>query len=134
MKIEFFVRGTPRPQARPFFVKGNARPFSPKSETYNRVVQEAEAFLPSAPIDKPVRLTLRFCFFPARGHSNEIFMTGRPDLDNLEKAVMDALTTARIWTDDRLVVQKVASKVHDELKEGVEIKIETLKNWLEYYY
>lgn len=90
--------------------------------------------MPPSPIEKPVRLTLRFCFFPPMGHENRLFLTSRPDLDNLEKAVMDALTTARIWVDDSLVVQKVSSKVYDELKEGVEIKIETLKNWREYYY
>lgn len=41
----------------------------------------------------------------------ENYKTTKPDLDNLEKAVMDALTTAKWWTDDSIVVDKRSVKV-----------------------
>ena len=36
--------------------------------------------------------------------------TGRPDLDNLEKIVTDALTDSGVWRDDAQIVEKVSVK------------------------
>jgi Holliday junction resolvase RusA-like endonuclease len=42
------------------------------------------------------------------------FVEQDPDLDNLEKAVMDALTSAFAWTDDNLVVKKTSEKIYSK--------------------
>ena len=60
-------------------------------------------------------------------HRFEIYKTSRADLDNLEKAVMDALTAAKWWQDDCLVVDKRTVKVWGAC-DGCEILAEELKN------
>ena len=50
----------------------------------------------------------------------EFYHTKRPDLDNLEKAVMDALTKAKWWEDDSQVCVKITKKRYMG-KPGVEI-------------
>ena len=63
---------------------------------------------------------------PATRHF-EVYKTSRADLDNLEKAVMDALTQAKWWMDDCLVVDKRTVKVWGD-QNGCEILAEGLKN------
>lgn len=52
----------------------------------------------------------------------------KPDKDNLEKAVMDALTDAGIWRDDSAVCAGYVEKVYHRAKEsiGCTIFIKTL--------
>jgi len=54
--------------------------------------------------------------------------TNTPDIDNLEKAVYDALSKARIWHDDREVVSVTSSKwyAHLDGEPGVWIKVNRL--------
>ena len=53
-------------------------------------------------------------------------MITKPDLDNLEKAVMDALTGV-CWEDDRLIVGKTSMKeyVEEEMSPRTEITVMT---------
>lgn len=69
-----------------------------------------------APLDGPLKLTIEFVMPRPR---NRIWKTKpmprelhskRPDLDNLEKSVMDALS-GLVWVDDSQVAQKESLKV-----------------------
>jgi len=62
-------------------------------------------------IEGPVRLDLLFAFAQPKGRKRQ-FKISKPDLDNLEKAVMDALTDAGVWCDDAQVVEKHSTKVY----------------------
>jgi Holliday junction resolvase RusA-like endonuclease len=62
-------------------------------------------------IEGPVRLECVFCFAPSRPTKKSQYKISKPDLDNLEKAVMDALTMAGAWVDDSQVVFKLSAKV-----------------------
>ena len=47
--------------------------------------------------------------------SGVIWHKGTPDIDNLQKFVLDAITsTQSIWQDDRLVSSLVSKKVYDQ--------------------
>lgn len=68
-----------------------------------------------SPFDSPVRASMEFLMPRPQSHYQtkkgvrtvrELapeWHTAKPDVDNLAKAVMDALTTANIWPDDKLV-------------------------------
>lgn len=89
-------------------------------------VRDAEAFLsgllapyvPAEPMHGPVYLQIRWCY-PYRKSERksvvraglEIPHTSRPDLDNLEKNLLDVLTRLRFWDDDSQVFTKSTAKV-----------------------
>lgn len=47
---------------------------------------------------------------PKKRGMGRIWRACKPDIDNIEKAVFDALTTAGVITDDRQIVRTTASK------------------------
>lgn len=46
--------------------------------------------------------------------AGKIGHTVKPDVDNLSKQLLDAMTRLRFWEDDRQVVELVARKWYDE--------------------
>ena len=64
--------------------------------------------------NQPLRLDLAF-YHPRpkrllrkKSNPNAIPKTTVPDLDNLEKLIMDCLTQANVWSDDSLVTDKLS--------------------------
>lgn len=88
------------------------------------IVQAAKTIQQKGPIEGPVRLECVFCF-KRSGRKRVGWRIARPDLDNLEKAVMDALTEAGIWLDDAQVAEKASGKV-DGNSDCISIKIKRL--------
>lgn len=130
--IDFFVPGLPKGQPRPraFARKmGNgkfvARVFDAgTAEAWKSSISaEAAQHKPAAPLAGPVRLRILFLMPRPRAHyksghpergltakAPEQF-TGKPDVDNLAKAVMDALTQCGwFWYDDAQVVMLIVRK------------------------
>jgi len=59
------------------------------------------------PKGTPVSVTMKFwmpCPKKIKKAKTE-YVTSKPDLDNMEKAVLDALTTAGVWHDDAQVAE-----------------------------
>ena len=128
MKVEFSVRGDPRPQPRPrAFLRPNAKFASminpPLAEQWKLLVYgAAEQFVPPTPMPGPVTIALDFVFARPKIHFGSGKNSGtqkasapfhhlkRPDLDNLAKAVKDLLTNMRMWADDSVVVSMSATK------------------------
>ena len=127
MKLYIYVPARPEPQARPRanFEKGYM--YSTHPDFFYSVAREAAKKRPAKPFSNAVRLCVRFTYKRPTSRHFEIYKTTRADLDNLEKAVMDALTQAKWWTDDCLVVDKRTVKVWGE-RNGCEILAEGLKN------
>jgi len=129
MTLQFFVPGIPKAQPRPraFFNRrvGQARVYDAGTAEgwKGAVAAAASACRPSRPLDGPLRLDIVFAMPRPRAH----YRTGRfvnelrpdapqhhaqkPDRDNLEKAVMDALTQIGFWRDDGQVCTGFVSKV-----------------------
>jgi Holliday junction resolvase RusA-like endonuclease len=114
------VMGKPIAQPRPRFSMrgGFARAFVPKDHAVhsyrNAIIAEVKRLrLPC--VEGPVRLEVVFSFATQKKSQHGTYRIARPDLDNLEKAVMDALTDAGAWRDDSQVAFKCSTKVHGRI-------------------
>lgn len=133
-------KGQPRARARPFG-KGVYDPGT--ADAWKSDVQRALLpHRPAAPIDTAVRVSVAFCLprpraFSARvralfGGKSRNIPTGRvphlgkPDRDNLDKAVLDAMVSMGFLRDDSVVCAGDISKWHAAEGEapGAEIRIE----------
>lgn len=131
MNLSFFVEGIPRPQPRPRAVvcKGRVRMFTPKSVRGWRDAVYLAALArkkDAGPIAEPVELTVDF-FFSRRKRDNETAATSpmisRPDIDNLAKAAMDAMTEAGLWLDDAQIFSLRTSKWFTNGSPGAAIEV-----------
>ena len=117
-KGAFVCRGRVR-----FYVKKKVR------QSENFLAALLSMHVPDVPFSGPVSLTARW-EFPWRKSERRgtvkagvpIPHTSRPDLDNLEKNLLDVLTRLNFWTDDSLVVEKFTSKCWGP-KPGIDIII-----------
>ena len=138
--VTFFATGTPKGQPRPraFSRGGRAAVYDPGTaegwkgqvalawrDTGHQKMADAPAY----------KVLLRFRFPRPKSHFNSkeelkptapVWFTGKPDSDNLGKAILDALTTLGIWKDDALVVELCVSKKYAEQNSGCMIHIETI--------
>jgi len=110
--VSFCVVGQPVPKARARTVRKGGRTwsFTPKKVTaWEKVVKaEAEKHF-EEPLDGPLSLELVFYLRRPKTRRRETWVATTPDLDNLEKAVLDGFSGV-VYTDDKLVVQKSSVK------------------------
>ena len=142
MNIEFFAAGTPKGQPRPraFAFHGKARVYDCGSAEgwKSEVAIAARSHLPAIPMAGAIRVHLYFRFARPQHHfrkgkhadqrrnSAPRFFTARPDVDNLAKAVLDALTVLGFWHDDAQVESLYVVKNYADMNEvaGCAVKIE----------
>lgn len=79
--------------------------------------------------DEPVILEAEFYLPRPKSRRDDIYCSTKPDIDNLLKSTMDALSQAGIWRDDAQVAAVVASKRYEsENREiGAVIKVTALE-------
>ena len=137
--LRAFVEGVPIPQgsARAFVVKGRAIVTSdnPKLKGWRewlRVNLRSE-WASQDTLRTPCSVHLTFVLPRPKSHlstkgvkaSAPTQMTGKPDLDKLVRAVLDAVTDAGIWQDDAQVVALSAAKAwgNPQEKTGVSVTV-----------
>jgi Holliday junction resolvase RusA-like endonuclease len=116
--IDFMVHGDPKAQPRP---RAFARKFANgaiAARMYDAGTAEgwkglialaARPHKPAAPIEGPIRVDVDFFFarpqrlLRRRDPEEPIPHDSKPDRDNLDKAVLDALTQLGFWRDDAQV-------------------------------
>ncbi len=117
------IPGPPQGKGRPRVgrVGGHARMFTPaKTASYEALVALAgqQAMAGREPLDGPLRVSITAAVpIPASwsqrkqraASDGELRPTGKPDLDNVLKAVFDGLNGV-CWRDDVQIVECVASK------------------------
>ena len=138
MKIDFFVAGIPKaqPRVKAFVRGGHAGVYTPDSaESWKQAVRkEATENAPESLVAHPIRVELDF-FLPrpkadykrdgSLKADRAIWHTSKPDLDNLIKAVMDAITdTERIWLDDSQICTVSATKSYALNASGCSVRID----------
>lgn len=116
MRRVIIVTGKPiaQPRHRATFRGGFAQMYLPSSHpvhAYKRDIVTAAQKVGGEIIEGAVRLDLLFTFQQPKRRPMQ-FKISKPDLDNLEKAVMDALTDAGVWIDDCQVVEKHSTKIY----------------------
>jgi len=135
MTISFFVEGLPKAQPRPkAYVRGkHAGVYDPKTANSwkERIHWASKECRPAQPWTGPIELAACFVMPRPKAHHDSkgkvkpgagTWHTFRPDLDNLEKAVMDVLTQEGFWVDDSQVCYKISGKIYGN-PPGVKIKI-----------
>lgn len=119
----FRINGTPRPKARPRFVKGRVVTTAKETEKLwknwlMRAVKDAVANRgdPAPLFSAAVRVTMCFTFEPPASARDRIGKphTHKPDKDNLEKLVLDVMVKAGVLKDDSLVADGPVQKVWGE--------------------
>lgn len=133
--VEFFVTGNPKGQPRPraFARAGKARVYDPGTAEgwKGQIALAARRYRPPKPIDVAVGVQLQFMLPRPRAHfgksglktSAPEFPLGKPDLDNLAKAVLDALVLIGFLRDDRLVRRLSLSKHYTRDAPGCHVRI-----------
>lgn len=135
LDVTIVVPMEPKPKGRPRVVNGHAHTPAATRRWESSFAQHVAWSLPRTIIDEPVRVDLLFVLpRPARllRKSNSdglLWAPVRPDRDNLEKAVMDALRSS--WRDDALVVCGEALKCYAERygKPRVVLRIRSARDW-----
>jgi Holliday junction resolvase RusA-like endonuclease len=125
---QLFVNGIPKAQPRPRLAS-NGKVFNPRSaDAWKEEVKAAFVSCRRETISTPVYLKVIFYLpTPKRKNKNDIENMKhnvKPDLDNLLKALMDAMTNVRIWEDDALVFKIESEKWYSPTKTGARIIIE----------
>lgn len=130
-ELTFFVEGRPVPQgSKKAFKRGNQIVLveaNPALKDWRGVVSlkaqnELAQLQVIEPFTGPVGVELNF-FMPKPKTVKRDLPSVPPDLDKLVRAVFDALTDARVWTDDSLVCKLTASKQYESFLPGVEIRV-----------
>tara|TARA_Y100000590_G_scaffold8514_1_gene10678 strand:+ start:121 stop:594 length:474 start_codon:yes stop_codon:yes gene_type:complete len=127
-------KGQPRPRA--FSMNGKVRMYDPGTAEHwkGQVAEAAHDHLPAAPYQGPLMLALVFYFKRPKAHFRSngllkdnapLWVEKKPDLDNMAKAVMDALTAMGMWGDDKqvVVVNMLKRYTVDDERAGVEVNV-----------
>lgn len=128
--VSILVNGLPiaQPRHRASCRGGFARLYLPKDHAVHAwkdaIVQRAGAVIENA-FEGPLRVDLLFGFKCRRKIEVGHYRVCKPDLDNLAKATLDALTDAGAWNDDAQVAQLHLAKVYAK-EPFVQIRIDPL--------
>lgn len=100
-------------------IKGRTHHYEKKEvrEAKEKLQRQLQPYAPCEPIKGPVFLTINWGFELKRCKKEDWKIT-RPDLDNLEKGLLDVMTKAGFWEDDSQVVLKTTSKKEVPIGEG----------------
>ena len=121
MNVAFHIPITPVPKGRPRFqrIGSFTKIYTPtKTLQYEKQITLAckSAMAGRPPMTSGLHIDLRFHFEPPKSWSNkrtaaaiDTNHSSKPDIDNLTKAVMDALNGVA-WTDDAQVHSMIVSK------------------------
>lgn len=138
-QIAFVVHGLPiaQPRHRATARNGYVHLYLPTDHpvhAYKRLIAAAALEQKKGVIEGAIRLDILFSFLPAksaRGIKTQ-FKISKPDLDNLAKAVKDAITDSGLWIDDAQVVEMHIAKIIGKVQatsitiRGVDFPIEVL--------
>lgn len=130
--LDLFVPGRPQQQGSktPGVAKDGHAYMRESNATALRAWRKAvrtaavEAWGGQIPLDEPIYVGITF-LFPAI-KSERAWMTSAPDLDKLERAVLDSLTAAKVYVDDARVCRLNTAKFHHPLPRVPRPEVQTV--------
>lgn len=135
-KLSFWVTGNPVGQPRARHGKGRTYDNGAADQWKLRVKEHALIAWDGMPFIGPLRVSLQFHFKRPASHYRRKggfkpsapvrWHTQKPDRDNLDKAVLDALTDLHLWRDDCAVCAGSVEKFWAE-SPGCHVTIELLE-------
>ena len=136
--IAFTVMGTPTGKGRPrATVRGGYAAVYTDAKTRDAeqsFLAQALPYKPAEPLDGPLRVEIQaYCSVPRSWSKKRrqlaiagtVMPTGKPDVDNLAKLVLDAMNGV-FFLDDKQVISLTVSKAYDNVPR-VEVRIEPLR-------
>lgn len=142
MSREFIVYGEPVGKGRPKFttISGFTKTYTPeKTVSFENLVKLSyqEAFGNEKPFDKDEQLEVRITAFfqipksaskkkAAQMLSGFIKPTKRPDLDNVAKAVLDALNKIAFYDDSQIIALSMSKFYSDKPRTEISIRSDEL--------
>lgn len=129
----FFYQGTPRGQGRPRFSRANGAYKSSEDKAYERALCMAywAEHAGKRPLDGPLTIRIKAIFPIPKSkpkqeqelmRRGEIKPTCRPDMDNIQKSVLDALNKVA-FPDDKAVTWLIGQKIYGDVP-GVYVEID----------
>jgi Holliday junction resolvase RusA-like endonuclease len=137
--IQFTAFGDPKGQPRPraFSRGGMTRMYDPgTAEGWKGLIAAAaQEHKPVAQLEGPLHVSLLFWFARPKSHSGSKglkptapeYHTGKPDADNLAKAVLDCITQLGFWKDDAQVSSLNVRKKYSNGTPGCLIEITSIE-------
>lgn len=125
--LEFRVKGLPAPQGskRAFVRNGRASLVEMAGASLKAWRQDVTVAAIGAmrandwyTLDAPVEVHIGFALARPKSRPHDDWHAVRPDIDKLCRAVLDALTTAKVWEDDSRVADLKAWKRYADPAEG----------------
>ena len=125
MSIEFAIPGRPQHQVRHRDRAGGRGKFDPCRRAKRQFALLARWWAPPVPLAGPLQVDMVFYFARPKSHyrtgryagqvkaTAPLFHTSRPDRDNLEKFVLDALA-GLFWTNDARVCDGRSRKLYGD--------------------
>lgn len=117
--VTFRIEGTPiaQPRHRASCRGGFAKLYLPKDHGIHAWKEAISSIAidhiaSGGPFEGPVKVDLLFAFKARTRRECAQYRVCKPDIDNLAKAALDALTDSGAWNDDSQVVQMHAAKMY----------------------
>lgn len=133
--ITFEIPGKPFAKQRPRFSRRNGRAFTPKDTiSFEQTVGTIAAQHFPQPLEGPIHVKIFATFEPAKSWSKKKtqdhlgrYHTQRPDLDNIEKAILDGLNRIA-FADDSQVAWVEKRKIWGPSAKTV-VTVEEIGGW-----
>ena len=129
MTLVIHGKPAPQPRVRAYRRGEHAGVYTPSTaDAWKEQVMLAAGLYRGQFTTGPLRLEVEFYLPRPQARKNDDYVAVKPDLDNLLKSTMDALTNAGVWRDDSQVAAVVMSKRYESANHtvGAVIRLEAL--------